>query len=123
MPRFRSLYTPLSDSLSSAAPFSRADGAVAAEEEEEEAGEDEEEEEEEEEEAGAAGAATPTAESTTPSPTSSRSRIVRIPLCMVSMMRSASSSSLRSESSAFISERMLASAWERNSIVWCWPVM
>ena len=122
MPRFRSLYTPLSDSLSSAAPFSRADGAVAAEEEEEEAGEDEEEEEEEEE-AGAAGAAMPTAESTTPSPTSSRSRIVRIPLCMVSMMRSASSSSLRSESSAFISERMLASAWERNSIVWCWPVM
>ena len=121
MPRFRSLYTPLSDSLSSAAPFSRADGAVAAEEEEEEAGEDEEEEEEEE--AGTAGAATPTAESTTPSPTSSRSRIVRIPLCMVSMMRSASSSSLRSESSAFISERMLASAWERNSIVWCWPVM
>ena len=122
-PRFWSLYTPFSDSLSSAAPFSRAVGAAAAEEEENEEEEEEDDEEEEEEEAGAAGAATPTAESTTPSPTSSRSRIVRIPLCMVSMMRSASSSSLRSESSAFISERMLASAWERNSIVWCWPVM
>ena len=86
MPRFWSLYTPLSDSLSSAAPFSRAVGAAAAEqeeeEEEEEEKEEEEEAEEEEEEVEAAGAAALPTESTTPAPTSSRSRNVRMPLTL-----------------------------------------
>ena len=105
----------MSDPLSPAAFSPRAVGAAAGEGEEEEEEEDGEEgEEEEEEEEGAVEAAAPptgdTAESTTPPPTSGRSRTVRMPLCMVPMMSSASSSSLRSGISAFISARMLASA-------------
>ena len=90
--------------------LSLAVGAAAAEEKKEEKEEEAEEEEEEDEDT--AGGAALTAESTKPSPTSSRSRIARMPLCMVLMMRSASSSSLRSESSAFISARILASPGE-----------
>jgi len=69
------------------------------------------------------GAAELTAESTTPLPTVSRSRVVRMPLCMGSMMCLASSSILRSESSAFISARMLALARERIPMMWCCPNM
>ena len=76
----------------------------------------------EEEDKEAAGAAALTAESTTPT-TPCRSRTVRVPLCMVPLMRSASSSSLRSESSAFISARVLASAREINLMVRCCPNM